>query len=192
MQHIKTILIVIIFFLLGTNTATVLVYQKHMNRDRNVLKHRLELPDQKIGRYINHELDLDSQQKEKFRKFRRQYNRKANSILDDMQQIRSGMLEIFKSTSPDRQKYEELAGELGIKHSELKELTFDYYDNMLSVLDDTQKPKMSELFEAMLTSEGFAKTPVHNDRQSHPEHEKANGINNTNNIDSADFEPFIQ
>lgn len=194
MKHLKTILIIVVFFLLGTNVATIMVYQKHIDRDRNVLIHRLELPDHRIGRYINRELDLNANQIKHFQKYRRHYNRKANGILDDMQDIRSGMLDVFKSTNPDRKIYEALAGELGAKHRELKELTFDYYVNMLSELDETQQPKMSEIFEAMLTVEGFAKTPEHhNNTECIPNSgEQVDSGKIHQNINNDEFEEFHQ
>lgn len=192
MKHLKTILIIVVFFLLGTNVATIMVYQKHIDRDRNVLRYRMELPNEKLGRYINGELDLSSSQTDQFRKFRRQYNRKANGILDDMQDIRAEMLEIFESTEPDRQKYDKLAADLGTKHCKLKELTFDYYFNMLSVLDDDQKPKMSEIFEAMLTSEGFAKTPVYHDHSPAEQMDQKETLNADPQSDTTVFEEFHQ
>ncbi|HRQ31047.1 MAG TPA: hypothetical protein PLU49_13275 [Saprospiraceae bacterium] len=192
MKHLKTILIIFVFFLLGTNVATIMVYQKHIDRDRNVLRYRMELPNEKLGRYINGELNLSGSQTDQFRKFRRQYNRKANGILDDMQGIRAEMLEIFKSTEPDRQKYDKLAADLGAKHCKLKELTFDYYFNMLSVLEEDQKPKMSEIFEAMLTSEGFAKTPVHHDHRPADQIEQTESLNPASQSDTTVFEEFNQ
>ena len=192
MQHFKTILIIIVFFLLGSNIATVMVYQKHIDRDRNVLRHRLELPDNRIGRYINRELDLNDEQINQFRQFRRKYNRTANGILGDMEDIRSGMLDIFKSTTPDKKEYEKLAADLGAKHIELKELTFDYYANMLSVLDESQKQKMSEVFEAMLTIEGFAKTPNHEDKECRSNAEEPVKSKKTQKVEKDEFEEFRQ
>jgi len=152
----------------------------------------MELPDKRIGRYINSELDLNDEQIEQFRQFRRKYNRKANGILDNMEDIRSGMLDVFKSTAPDRQKYEELAKALGAEHRELKELTFDYYANMLSVLDEIQKPKMSEVFEAMLTVDGFAKTPNHQDKEFNSISDEPAEPKTTQENESDEFEEFQQ
>lgn len=192
MQHFKTILIIIVFFLLGSNIATVMVYQKHIDRDRNVMRHRLELPDNRIGRYINRELDLNDEQTDQFRQFRRKYNRAANGILGDMEDIRSGMLDIFKSTTPDKNEYDKLAADLGAKHIELKELTFEYYANMLSVLEESQKPKMSEVFEAMLTIEGFAKTPEHGNKECKTNAEQPVKSKKTQKVEKDEFEEFRQ
>jgi Spy/CpxP family protein refolding chaperone len=192
MQNIKTYLIILAFFLLGTNIATFFVYQKHINRDKNVLKYRLELPDSRIGRYINYELDLDEDQMVQFRKFRRKYNRKANGILNDMQDIRSEMLEVFRSKDPDSIAYKTLASQLGNKHQQLKIMTFGYYTSMLGVLKEEQKSKMSELFEAMLTHEGNAKTPQHHDKGDQTEGKNDTKIEWDAGEDSLIFEEFHQ
>lgn len=163
MLKTKNILLFFILFLIGTNIATILIYQRHIDRDRNVMKYRMELPDQQMGKYLNKEFNLTDDQINNFKKFRRKYNRGANSILNDMQQIRAQMLEILKSTIPNEKEYHDLANDLGNKHHDLKILTFQYYSNMLGELPDSQKNKMSEIFEAMLTHEGNAKTPKYYD-----------------------------
>jgi hypothetical protein len=43
----------------------------------------------------------------------------------------------------------------------LKELTFEYYFSLQGVLDSEQQEIMADIFQAMLTYEGYAETPDH-------------------------------
>jgi Spy/CpxP family protein refolding chaperone len=152
---------VLVVFLIGTNLAVVVSYQSHLAHERKVLQHRIEMPDEQLGRYFRDALDLDEQQIVQFRSFRQNYNRKANGVLSEMQQIRNQMMKALHYARPDRNKLSQLSSDLGEKHKELKELTFDYYTNMQSVLNPDQQEIMIDIFQAMLTSEGYARTPDH-------------------------------
>lgn len=159
-QSIKPVWFIIVF-LLGTNIAIIAMYQRHLNHERKVQQHRLAMPDEQLGRYFRDVLELNDDQIVKFRDFRQTYNRSANGVLSEMQQIRMNMMEVLHSTSPKRDQLSSLSDRLGEKHKDLKELTFDYYINMQSVLDNEQQEIMIDIFQAMLTSEGYAITPDH-------------------------------
>lgn len=158
----KTILLIIIVFLLGTNIAVIVTYQSHLQGEKLKIENKIEIPDRQFGRFFNEELNLSNEQQNSFREFRRNYNRAANRILFEMDEIRIEMANTLKSAHPDRKVLDKLAEKLGNKHEALKGLTFDYYFNMQRVLDKVQQEKMVGIFQAMLTETGDAKTPIPN------------------------------
>lgn len=155
----KLILVLLVVFLLATNIAVVISYQRHLQDDTQTSKKRIEVPETQLGRFFKDELNLNNEQNIEFRNFRQSYNRSANKVLGEMLEIRNEMLGELNKKTPQRDKLDKLADQLGEKHKQLKGLTFDYYLNMQSVLDDVQQEKMVEIFQAMLTDEGYAETP---------------------------------
>ena len=157
----RTILLIIIVFLLGTNVAVIVTFRNHLKSEHEVEKPKIEVPDQRLGRFFRDQLELDNSQQMKFREFRQIYHRSTNTIILEMQEIREDMVNRLKKKKPNRSKLNDLATKLGDRHIQLKQLTFDYYLNMQSVLNEDQQDKMAEIFQAMLTDEGYAKTPNH-------------------------------
>lgn len=149
-----------VVFLFGTNIAVIAIFWAHKQSEATTAKSKIEIPDSQFGRFFSDELNLNDDQQERFREFRRKYNRSANQTLIEMQEIRNEMASVLKTAHPDRKKLDNLADKLGQKHRELKGLTFDYYFNMQSILDEGQQEKMIEIFQAMLTETGDAKTPT--------------------------------
>jgi Spy/CpxP family protein refolding chaperone len=161
MKNPAKIWMTIAIFLLGTNMAVIFSYQNHLRKEQKILQHKMAMPDSQLGKYFSEVLDLNEEQVDHFRTFRQTYNRKANGILYKMQDIRNEMLKALDSATPDRDLLNQLSAELGNKHNELKLLTFDYYINMQAVLNPEQQKEMTDIFQAMLTSEGYAVTPEH-------------------------------
>ncbi|MFA5301604.1 MAG: Spy/CpxP family protein refolding chaperone [Bacteroidales bacterium] len=159
-KYSKTILIVLVVFLLGINIAVIITYRTHLKNDEQALEQIEDIPPRQFGNFIAQELDLDASQEEQFRDFRRLYNRSANRTLMAMNGVRSRMARELKSVGPDRDQLDKLAGQLGEMHKRLKILTFDYYCNMQSVLRPEQQEKLSVLFQSMLSA------PVHSPGRS--------------------------
>lgn len=151
-KYTKTVLIVLVVFLLGINIAVIITYRTHLKNDEEALEQIEDIPARQFGNYIAQELDLDVSQQEQFRDFRRVYNRSANRTLMAMNGVRSRMARELRSVDPDRDQLDQLAGELGEMHKTLKILTFDYYCNMQSVLRPDQQEKLSVLFQSMLSA----------------------------------------
>lgn len=171
----KTILTMLVVFLLGTNIASILTFRNHLKSEDIAIKPKIEIPDSQFGMFFNEALNLNTEQQDKFREFRRKYNRSANQKLFEMEQIREEMAIMLKTSIPDRKNLNLLAEQLGQKHRELKGLTFDYYFNMQSVLDKVQQEKMIDIFQAMLTETGDAKTPTPGGN-GHQGHQRGGGM----------------
>lgn len=155
--------IAIIVLLLASNVATVITFRNHLTEDHAMaVIDSIEMPDRQIGRFFRDELELKNDQMDQFRQFRRTYNRSANGVLSSMNEIRQDMVKELRDVHPNRENLDDLAGELGALHEELKGLTFDYYFAMQSVLNEDQQGRMVDIFQSMLTEQGYAKTPEHN------------------------------
>ena len=174
--------IALIVFLLVTNITTIITYRNHLAEEQRIGEYREDLPESRIGPYLRDVLELNENQMEEFRTFRRTYNRSVNRLLNEMQGVRDEMVEVLKSKQPNRTKLDNLAADLGQKHKELKGLTFDYYFNMQSVLAEEQKELMVDIFQAMLTEQGYAKTPEHGNlsEEGNGEHTEGRGFGRGN------------
>jgi Spy/CpxP family protein refolding chaperone len=159
-SNIKVLLTILVVFLLGTNIAVIITFQNHLRSEAKEKEKQIIVPDSQLGRFFNDELNLDANQQEQFREFRRTYNRSASAILWEMEEVRSKMAKELNSARPARTQLDQLADQLGDKHKALKKLTFDYYFNMQSALKEEQQEKMVKIFQAMLTDEGNAKTTI--------------------------------
>lgn len=155
----KSILFLLVLFLLATNLAVIITYRNHLKSEEQKINPEIKIPDTQLGKFFRAELNLSDEQNNEFRNFRQQYNHTANKILFDMQSIRNSMIKELDQASPNREQLNLLSEELGIKHIELKSATFDYYFKLQDVLNEEQQIKMASIFQSMLTDEGFAKTP---------------------------------
>lgn len=156
----KTIWIVLVIFLLGTNITMMVSYRNHLKSDVVDTGNKVGVPDSQLGRFFNEELDLTADQQEHFRAMRRKYNRNANQILSQMNTVRNQMGRVLESVHPDKDQFDTLAEKLGQNHVELKQLTFEYYNELQEVLNPDQQSRMVEIFQSMLNEEGNAKTPA--------------------------------
>lgn len=157
----RTALIILVVFLLGTNIAVIITYRAHLTRDlqqteqtADIPSRQADIPPRPFGNYIASELELDDTQQAKFMEFRRLYNRSANRTVASMNVIRNRMARELNSVRPSREKLSQLAEALGEKHRDLKIITFDYYFNMLSVLNQEQSEKLATLFQSLLSAPG--------------------------------------
>ena len=150
----RTTLIVLVVFLLGTNIAVIITYRAHLKRDLQETEQTADMPPRQFGSYIASELELNEMQLTKFREFRRSYNRSANRTVASMTVIRNRMARELNSVQPDREQLSRLAEALGERHKDLKIITFDYYFNMLSVLEPGQSEKLATYFQSMLSAPG--------------------------------------
>ncbi len=158
----KSILIIIIVFLLGTNIASFITLSNHIKEVHQSQNQEIKIPSSQVGQFFKSELSLSEDQAVLFRKYRRTYNQSANHVLHSMETIREKMAAELKSSNPDREKLNAFAVQLGDKHKVLKEYTFDYYFNLQSALEADQQEKMIDIFQAMLTEQGYVKTPSGN------------------------------
>ncbi|MDA3879200.1 MAG: hypothetical protein PF436_02320 [Prolixibacteraceae bacterium] len=169
---IKSILFLLVLLLLGANIATVITYRNHLKSEQNLSgnsnSEKITIPDQQIGRFFRDTLNLDINQQQKFRTYRREYHQNANQILNELNAIRFEMAGILKYSQPDNERLDSLAIMLGEKHTQLKQETFNYYFNLQNELNPDQQEKLSVIFESML----------YNDQKPHSQNQGNRGKRN--------------
>lgn len=160
----------VITFLLITNITSIVLFNNHLRSEKADKKEKIEYPNTRLGRFFRNELNLDNKQHNNFRIHRQQYHRSTNQLLSEMTLVRESMLNELQKISPDRKHLDTLAKKIGDQHVLLKQYTFDYYTNMQSELNPEQQKKLVLIFQSMLTEEGYAKTPRHNERHNDKHH----------------------
>lgn len=166
---VKSILLLLVLLLLGTNIAVIVTYRNHLDSEQAIITNEngeaIAVPDQQIGRFFRDTLNLNIEQQQQFRTYRREYHRNANDILIDLQQIRAEMTNLLSQPQLNNTELDNLANQLGEKHAQLKKETFNYYYNLRSELDDEQQVTLEQIFKGMLYDENRRPHPrSHNNR----------------------------
>lgn len=145
------ILIWIIVILVATNISMGVSFWFHRHKevkaaDEAANNPNVEMPSEQRTRFFRDQLDLDQEQINVFRELNREFNRSARKESDELEQLRIEMVVEMGKESPSTEKLDSIAKEVGGHHSELKEITMDYYLKMKAVCDSSQQEKLKEIF----------------------------------------------
>lgn len=144
------ILIWVIVILVATNLSMGLSFWYHKQQDKKAanaaMEEQIELPSEQRARFFRDQLNLNQNQVEAFRELNREYNRSARRESDELEELRLVMVEEMGKSSPSQERLDSIVKEVGGHHSELKEITMDYYLKMKAVCDSTQQEKLKEIF----------------------------------------------
>ena len=110
----------------------------------------IEMPAQQRTRFFRDQLNLTVDQIDIFRELNRNYNRKAQRITMELEELRIGMVEELGEENPDSIKINSLSTHIGDLHAELKQATISYYLAMKRECDEEQQLKLNELFMSAL------------------------------------------
>ncbi len=105
------------------------------------------------GRYFHDQLNLNSEQADKFRLLNPAFRPKARKITNELAQIRRQMLLEMSAEKSDTTRLNELSDSIGHLHSSLKKITYSYYLDIKSFCNPEQKQKLEKLFEEMFTND---------------------------------------
>lgn len=144
------ILIWIIVILVATNLSMGLSFWYHRHQEIKAAEEtessKIEMPTEQRTRFFKDQLNLSQEQLAVFRELNREFNRSARKESDELEQLRIEMVEEMGKESPSAQKLDSIAQEVGGHHSELKEITMNYYLKMKEVCDSSQQEKLKEIF----------------------------------------------
>jgi len=98
------------------------------------------------GKYFRHELGFDNDQMDAFQQSNRTFNRKANKIVEALNNQKELMFEELQAPNPDSIKISAISTEIGRLHTQLKEATAQFYLSLTKVCSAEQKEKMKEIF----------------------------------------------
>ena len=150
------IYIMIIIFLLVTNIATIVttlsLHKQEKEEDSQAPV--IELPiDRRMG-YFHNQIGISDEQFPAFNDYNMQFNTRANQLSEEMRELRQQMVDEMASENPDTALLNDIASEFGNLHREMKKLTMEYYLNLKSVSDETQRERLHFMFRDMLDPEG--------------------------------------
>lgn len=160
MEKRSKIYIWLIIILLVTNVATIgsVLYHVYTEKKAEPVQ-KTEMPNEQRTRFLVEQLNLNVEQADQFRNLNRTFNRTANPVTRELEQLRLEMLEELAASQPDKNKLENIAREIGDLHTELKETTIDFYLQMKSVCTEEQQTKLYQIFHSMLNQEEDVKLP---------------------------------
>lgn len=115
--------------------------------------------DVRPGRFFREELNLTPEQHMQFRDLRRNFHMQANDLTYKMQIKRNEMITELAKEEPDIAKLKQIARDIGDMHTELKELTMEYYLGMKEVCTPEQEEKLYRIFEVLINRDGGMPMP---------------------------------
>ncbi len=116
-------------------------------------------PQDRLGRFFREELELSMEQHQQFRSLRRDFHIQANELTFEMQIKRKEMITELAKEKPDIPMLKDIARNIGDMHTELKELTIEYYLGMKEICTPEQEEKLYKLFEVIINRDGSMPMP---------------------------------
>ena len=98
------------------------------------------------GRYLREELNFNHDQVEIFRQESREFRQSANRVIEKLNRYKSLLFEEIHRENPDRLKTKEYSDSIGHAHSQLKEMTVDFYLKIRKCCTDDQTVKLEKIF----------------------------------------------
>ena len=105
------------------------------------------------GRYFHDQLNLTSEQTDKFRILNPVFRPKARQITIELAQKRKQMLIEMSNVKSDTSRLNAISDSIGYLHSSLKKITYKYYLDIKSFCNQEQQQKLEKLFEEMFTND---------------------------------------
>lgn len=157
------ILIWLIVILLATNLSMGISFWYHKHEDKKQVEKleeiNIEVPAQQRTKFFREELSLQPEQVNKFREWNREFNRTGWKITHELEDLRIEMIAELGKETPDQNKLETISNDIGKLHSELKNVTIDYYMKMKNECNVEQQKKLNEIFMSMLKKNEDVKLP---------------------------------
>lgn len=153
----------VIAILLATNLSMGVSFLYHKQQDNKILEQSqevaIEVPAQRRTRFFREQLNLRHDQMDIFRELNRNFNQKAWQINHQLEDLRIEMVTELGKENPEKETLDSIAQKIGALHSELKEITMDYYLNMKKECDEEQKVKLNDIFMSVLKQNEDVKLP---------------------------------
>ncbi|MFW6257365.1 MAG: Spy/CpxP family protein refolding chaperone [Prolixibacteraceae bacterium] len=153
--------LVVVFFATTVSMAVSFLYHKNQEFENfeESVEEAIELPANRRTRFFRKQLNLRPNQMEIFRKLNRNFNRSAWQITKKLERHRIEMIQELGAQNPDHEKLDSITREIGHLHTELKNLTVEYYLGMKQSIDPEQQKKLNEIFMSVLQNNEDVKLP---------------------------------
>jgi Spy/CpxP family protein refolding chaperone len=103
-----------------------------------------------VQRYMERQLNLSPRQREEMAKLRDAHFTRADVLNEEINRIRKEIMDELFNSSPDTEKVEKLAVQLGGKQGDLEKLTFSHFLDLLTLCQPQQKQKLKTLLSDLL------------------------------------------
>jgi hypothetical protein len=157
------ILIWVIIILLATNLSTVFSFIYHRISEEKMVEQSEEqefiVPEQQRARFFREQMGLQPNQVIVFRELNRDFNRTAWQINNQLSLLRINMIQELGSKNPDKEKLANIAENIGKLHTELKNVTIQYYLSMKENCTEEQEEKLYAIFMSILKNDENIKLP---------------------------------
>ncbi len=149
MNKINRILWFIVALLLILNLATIGTIFYHNRQSRGddlaiVIDKNRQNP--LTGRFFRQEIGFNDAQMDVFREANREFQPHANILIFEMDSLKEEMFGELNKPQPDSARLHHLSTSLGRHHTELKNITNDFYLKIKSVCDSSQCERLQEAF----------------------------------------------
>lgn len=162
------ILIWIIVILAATTLSMSVSFWYHKQQDKKAAQQMnestIEMPAQQRTRFFREQLNLSTEQVNVFRELNRSYNREAQQITVELENLRLKMVKELGEKNPDEKRLSEISKDIGKLHAELKQITIDYYLAMKTECDETQQERLNEIFMSALKKKEDVSLPQRGNR----------------------------
>lgn len=152
--------IIVLLILLNLTIVGTILYNKNEVTNYKVQdKKEIIMPTNHLGYFFKKELNLSNKQQRAFQNIRHQYHQNSDIILKKMEKNRNDLLIELGKEKSDSIILNRLSKDLGFLHTELKNLTIQYYLDMKEVCNEKQKVKLFQTFKVMVNSNGNITMP---------------------------------
>ncbi len=98
------------------------------------------------GRYLRSELGFSNKQMDFYREESREFRHRANDIIHNLNLYKQKLYEEIHSPDPSRSNTKLYSDSIGIAHSQLKQVTTDFYLKLRDNCTPDQKQRLHEIF----------------------------------------------
>lgn len=148
---------IVVLAVMNISTIVTLVYHKYQSGQENPVTNDPKLAelnaDRFSGRYFRDELKLDNLQMEKFKVINPAFRPKAKWITLELAEKRKEMLREMVATPSDTIRLNNLSDSIGLLHSRLKKITFQYYLELKGICTKEQQIRLEKIFGEMFTND---------------------------------------
>jgi len=149
---------IVILAVMNISTVATIMYHKFQaaKTETNSVsdQKQLEVDSEKFsGRYFRDQLNLNSEQMDKFKEINPVFRPKARDITIGLAEKRKQMLIEMAAAKSDTARLNALSDSIGLLHNNLKKITYRYYLEIKSICDQEQQRKLEQIFGEMFTND---------------------------------------
>lgn len=160
-KYSRLVWVIVVLAALNVSTLATIIYHYY----QTVTAVTSTLSDQKqlqadsgksSGRYFRDQLNLSSDQMEKFRVINLAFRPNSRNITINLEEKRKQMMLEMSASKSDTSKLIALSDSIGYLHSDLKKITFRYYLDIKNMCDQQQQQKLQQIFDQMFSTDSSA------------------------------------